>query len=214
MYPQLLEMLILAIVGILAGGVVNVLADDLPLSRAPRVPRFPDGSVRPLLAWLGITAFLLNLRRSRRAGTKQPFLERSDHPQNAKASALGWRHPLTELITAALVLVLYVGANPQAGEVAVSDWMWIAYAALYVLIGIVDIEHRRIPIPLLMPLAGLALFDAAFMRETSPNLASALVRRFVRFSDLLSDIRRRISVRRRLETVRETADGCKCNRIW
>jgi len=45
------------LIGIIAGGIVNALADDLPERRRPQLPRYPDGTPRPLIAWLGITAF-------------------------------------------------------------------------------------------------------------------------------------------------------------
>ena len=63
---MLLNVFIVGLIGILAGGVVNILADALPQQKAVRFPpRYPDGTPRPLIAWLGITAFLFG-RRTRR----------------------------------------------------------------------------------------------------------------------------------------------------
>jgi len=53
-----------AIVGIVVGGVINILADDLPVRRTPGLPHYPDGSPRPRSAWLGLTAFLTGQRTS------------------------------------------------------------------------------------------------------------------------------------------------------
>ena len=47
-----------ALLGILVGGVLNVLADDLPMRRTPSRPHYPDGTPRAPSAWLGIIAFL------------------------------------------------------------------------------------------------------------------------------------------------------------
>ena len=93
----------------------------------------------------------------------------SDQPR------LGLRYPLAELTTAALALILYSATSHEIGAEVVSAGMALAYAALFVLIGVVDIEQRRIPLATLLPLAGLALFDAAFIGETGPNLASSIV---------------------------------------
>lgn len=175
MNPELLEIVTVGVVGILAGGVVNVLADDIPLGRAPRIPIYPDGSIRPVLAWLGVTAFLLKLRQSRKVGTTHCSAEYGEHHQITHRPKLGWRYPLAEMATAALALVLYFVKQDPDGEVAVSAWIWIAYAAFYVLIAVVDIERRRIPIPLLIPMVLLAIFDAAVLQGTGVNLNSAVL---------------------------------------
>ena len=65
--------------GLIAGAVINALADDLPHTYRLRLPHYPDGERRPVIAWSGVLAFLLGKRRS------------------AGGAALTWRHPLTEL---------------------------------------------------------------------------------------------------------------------
>jgi len=67
--------------GVIVGGVINVLADDLPHYRYPTIPRYSDGTARPISAWLGVSAFLLGKHISP-SGTQ-----------------LSWRYPLTELST-------------------------------------------------------------------------------------------------------------------
>ncbi|HVO71621.1 MAG TPA: hypothetical protein VMT24_16340, partial [Aggregatilineaceae bacterium] len=52
------------IVGVAVGGVINVLADDLPVPQTPGVPHYPDGTLRPRTAWLGLAAFLTGQRTS------------------------------------------------------------------------------------------------------------------------------------------------------
>lgn len=169
MILQLSEMLLLAMAAIVAGGVVNALADDLPAGRRPGPPRYPDGRLRPVWAWLSLTALLIERFSSHKAKTTHPAAGRG-----ADQSKLGLRYPLTELTTVGLALALYSSTRHQIGIAALSAGMSIAYAALYVLIGAVDIERRRIPVATLLPLAALALFDASFIVETSPNLASAV----------------------------------------
>ena len=73
-----------AIVGIFVGGVLNWLADYLPDYEIPAQPRYPDGTPRPPIAWLGLTAFLADWRC----------------PGADRVNCLPWRYPLTEIATA------------------------------------------------------------------------------------------------------------------
>ena len=57
--------ILLTIGGVLLGALVNAFADVLPDGLIPRLPKYPDGGRRPFLAWLGISAFLFNLRRQK-----------------------------------------------------------------------------------------------------------------------------------------------------
>ena len=163
---MLIEVVIVAIIGILAGGVVNALADDLPLRRSPRLPRYvplrkkfaihssdpeirattqDDDEPRPFLAWLGLTAFLFGKRTS---------------PNGIK---LGWRYPLTELLTAGLMLLTLdaVTDNPHLVNVGTLQLiLWLAYMAIFALITIIDIEHKLILFVVIIPSAILALIDA------------------------------------------------------
>lgn len=52
------------VLGVLVGGLINILADDLPMRQTPRLPHYPDDTPRPATAWLGITAFLTGQRES------------------------------------------------------------------------------------------------------------------------------------------------------
>jgi len=52
------------VLGVLVGGLINVLADDLPRRQNPQPPHYPDGTPRPASAWLGITAFLTGEREA------------------------------------------------------------------------------------------------------------------------------------------------------
>jgi prepilin signal peptidase PulO-like enzyme (type II secretory pathway) len=77
-------------------------------------------------------------------------------------------------MTAFLALLLYSSTVFQSGDPLASAGTSLGYAALTVLIGVVDIERRRVPVRALLPLVALALFDAAIIVETRPNLTSAI----------------------------------------
>lgn len=138
-----------AIAGLLIGGLVNALADDLPTGRRLGPPRYRDGSPRPLWAWLGLTDCILR--------ALQP---------KASARRLPWRYPLTEIALAALL------ATTQAA--LGQNLILQVFAAGFVLLAIADIEHRQILMGPLLALAMLELIDAAFITETGPGLATAL----------------------------------------
>ena len=156
---------LIAIIGVLTGGIVNVLADDLPAGQLPRSPKYRDGSRRPPLAYLGITAFLFRLR----------FITfGKERDQHHRDPLLSWRYPLTELATAALMLLFFFADRDNGTAPNLQILLRLIYVALLVLIAVVDLEHRRIPVVLLLPLAALALFKAIARPEPAANLASAL----------------------------------------
>ena len=146
----------IALIGIFAGALVNALADDLPEGRWPRRPRNADGSPRPLAAWLGISACLLSFRRGELA-----------YP------GLRWRYPLTEIATAALLIVTRAcaGDSIALGQLLI----WQIYSALFILLALVDLERRRILLLPLLVAAILALVDASVSAHAPPYLPSALV---------------------------------------
>lgn len=155
-----LTLVAVALLGILAGGVINVLADDLPRQRRLRLPHYPDDTPRPPAAWLGITAFLLGKRRS---------------PDGA---TLGWRHPITEIGTALLMVVAVWVTQGDARVTGLQLAFWLAYAALYVLITVIDVEKRLILFVVIVPAILLALLDAlvttAYSDGPHPSLQDAL----------------------------------------
>jgi len=182
-----LEYIVIFIVGLLAGGFVNVLADDLPLRRSIRTPRYvPDAKKRaihvfdedqtevlaapeekrPVIAWLGLLAFLTGNRTS---------------PEGVK---LSWRYPLTELLTALLmVLTLYaLQTNENLSEIGVLQAVfWFVYMVIFVTIIVIDIEHKLILFAVIIPSCLLALLDSLLgtvVFEESffqPSLRDALI---------------------------------------
>ncbi len=153
-----MEAILIAAVGILVGGIVNALADDLPHGRWPRRPHYPDDSPRPVYAWLGVTAILVGAWQS------QPPCPR-----------LSWRYPLTELTLAGLLLITQAATGSDDPFPSGQRLIWQAYAALFVLLAAVDLERKRILIAPTLVAAALALADAALLPQPAPNLASALV---------------------------------------
>lgn len=152
---MMLPILLIAIVGVLLGGVVNVLADDLPHYRRPRLPRYPDGTLRPPTAWLGLLAFSLGQRAA------------------ASGSKLTWRYPFTEIATVALMILTYLVKydDPQADAPQIV--FWLAYVPIFVLITVIDIEHKLILFAVIIPSSIIAILDA-FTTKAPPSLQGAV----------------------------------------
>lgn len=175
---------IAAFVGIFVGGLINALADDLPHYRSPSRPHYPDGTPRPITAWLGITAFLLRQRCS------------SD-----KTSCLSWRYPITELTTALGFFVTVVRAEAisnGAGFISqpvntTQIIFWLFYMAVFVLIFVIDVEHRLILFVVIIPASIVAFVDMLitptrlpaeipwWMATAQPNLQRGLYGALVGF---------------------------------
>ena len=142
--------------GLLVGGVLNALADDLPAPARVRLPHYPDGSPRPLKAWLGLTAFVLGKREGPSADPADPADEASPSP--LRPDRLSWRHPLLELATGLAFAGLTLAF---AGEPAL--WAWYVYVAILLLITVIDIEHRLILFAIILPSCVFAVVVAAIV---------------------------------------------------
>ncbi len=149
---------LICVIGILAGGLINVLADDLPERNNPQRPHYPDGTPRPVSAWLGITAFLMRQRTS------------------ATGSRLSWRHPLTEIGTALLMLLTAVmmGNDPEVSSIQLV--FYLIYMAIFALVTVIDLEHRLILFIVIIPSSALAILDAIITpAQSKPDLRDALL---------------------------------------
>jgi len=127
---MIVTLIIVGLIGILVGGVLNVLADDLPHKRPIRLPpRYPDGTPRPLIAWLGLTAYLFH----RRAG--------------ADGKKLRWRYPATELLTAFLMIITILATSDDhamtLGQIASHDRSLGKRGRAIVHRGVCDIHPRQ-----------------------------------------------------------------------
>lgn len=179
-----------ALLGLVAGGVVNVLADDLPLRRSPRTPRYvpdakkravhvpmydedgneindvfvqQDDEKRPPIAWLGVTAFLFNKRMSSDGEVK-----------------LGWRYPITEIFTAFLMVICVIAIQSINNDLdtpqidTLQAIYWLIYMGIFALITVIDIEHKLILFVVIIPSVILALSDA-ILTSYNPPLGEALI---------------------------------------
>ena len=144
-----------AIAGLFAGGLINALADDLPQRRRLRKPHYPDGTPRPPIAWLGVLAFLTGKRTS---------------PGGA---ALSLRYPLAELATSGLMVLTIFAALQNETFYTVVLAFWLVFMAIFVLITVIDVEHRLILFVVMRPAFLLALIYIVVLAVTfqSPTLA-------------------------------------------
>ncbi len=147
---------LIILVGLISGGIINWLADDLPHHRMPRAPRYPDGALRPPVAWLGVLAFLTGRRAS---------------PGGAH---LSWRYPITEIGTIFAMLLANAAAVDNAMMSETRLTFWLIYMAIFVLVTVIDIEHKLILFSVIIPSALIALIDAAF-EPLGPSLVDALI---------------------------------------
>ncbi|MDX1994839.1 MAG: A24 family peptidase [bacterium] len=174
-----IKLIIAVVLGLIAGGVINALSDDLPLRRTPRLPRYVpdskkraahsrdeaerattqlDDEPRPFIAWLGLTAFLFGKRTS---------------PDGVR---LNWRYPLTELLTVALMVITVLATqdNPEVTNLQLA--FWLGYMALFVLITVIDVEHKLILFVVIIPSWGFALLEAILTPEMAPpSVRDALI---------------------------------------
>lgn len=153
---------IVTIVGLLIGGILNVLADTLPKYETPKHITYSDGTPRPILAWMGILAFITGNRTS----------------PNDKTSRLSWRYPLTEIATALMFIITVWRANVIVANGTPVNTLqlifWLYYAAIFVLITVIDIEHHLILFAVIIPSSIIAILDT-LLTPTDPTFTEALI---------------------------------------
>ncbi len=141
-------LLLYALLGFLVGALVNLGADQLPrwrrLRRTPFCPYCEQP--RPPWAWVATLAYL----RFR--------------PQCRHCSApIPWRHPLVELGTAALFAFLWYryGQGDQTAFLI----PYTVYSAIFVLVLVIDLEHKLILNVVMYPAWVLALLGSLLHPE-------------------------------------------------
>ena len=106
------------IAGFLLGGVVNALADNLPHGRLLSQPRYRDGTARPLVAWLGLSAVVFGMRRPQDESRRE-------------RQKLSWRCLITELVLTALMLTIHLVALAKPQISLGQQLLWHLYAILF-----------------------------------------------------------------------------------
>jgi leader peptidase (prepilin peptidase) / N-methyltransferase len=134
--------LFMAFGGLLAGGLINALADDLPRRLRPRLPHCRECGVRyPVWAWLGVGRLLF-----------------SQGACPACGGGTGWRAPAVEI-----GLAVWLGLLP----LWVSGWERLAvvggYTAVLLLIMVIDLETKLILHVVTFPTTVIALILSNFM---------------------------------------------------
>jgi leader peptidase (prepilin peptidase)/N-methyltransferase len=180
---------LIGILGLAVGGLINLLADSLPRDRRPTRPACAACTApRPLSAWTGLGALL----------SRERHCAYCDIP-------LRWRHSLVEVSTIVGILWLYTH-DPRPAIF----WPRVLVGAIFLLIVIIDMEHRLILHIVSLPAAIVfALFsimdpDIGVLRTLGGGLAGFGIS-FVLF--LLGEVFARLMARRRGQPIDEVAYG-------
>lgn len=114
---------LIALLGLGVGGLINMLADCLPLNRRLVLPHCPACTApRPFAAWFGIGALITHAWRCPYCGTPR-----------------SWRAPLIEVVTVVGAIWLY-----RRDPTPISFWLDGLVLAFFILIVVIDVEHRLI----------------------------------------------------------------------
>jgi leader peptidase (prepilin peptidase) / N-methyltransferase len=126
-----------ALIGLVVGGIVNLLADVLPDRRKKvSTPACPAcGQPRSALQSLAVAAFLTGKREC-------PFCGRP----------IAWRNPVVELVLAALFALLYNFYSDQLIKLVLASF----FTSVLVLVTVTDLEHRLIPNRAILPAIAVA----------------------------------------------------------
>ena len=142
--------LLYTLLGLLMGGLLNVLADDLPARRRPALPHCPQcGRTHRPARWLGLTR-----KRCPACGTRQP--------------------PRTRLVavgTALIFALLWLHYQGLSAELLITS----VYLAILALILVTDMEHRLILHVVTLPAITFALLASFFTVTPISALLGAAV---------------------------------------
>jgi leader peptidase (prepilin peptidase)/N-methyltransferase len=115
--------ILLGLFGWITGVAINALADSLPYLRRPAMPRCPHcGGSRPTPSWSGLVARILPAWRCTQC----------DHPRGYRALAVE--------LTSILGAILLYWRDPGAS----SFWPGYLVGVVFLLITVIDVEHRLI----------------------------------------------------------------------
>jgi len=181
--------ILVAILGLITGGAINALADSLPYLRKPSLPRCPHcGHARPAVGWLGLTAWAWRVWRCPNC-----------------AEARGYRSIVVELASVLGALLIF-WHDPSAG----SFWSGYLVGAVFLLITVIDIEHRLILETVTVP--SLVIFGIMGIIDPSLGLVKTLLGGLAGFSSVLvlyflGSLFARLIASRRGEELEEVAFG-------
>lgn len=165
---MVLNVIFAALIGFLAGVLVNTLADSMPYYRRPRFPFYPpNGSKRPPLLWSGLLAFLLGKQIDPQpAPPIEIGGEIIPEPLPADGSPLhrrlSWRHPIIEIVMP--LLFAFIPLNWPNHERTI---IWMIYLSILMLITVIDIEHYLIIFPVIVPAVILAAIIGVVFPEST-----------------------------------------------
>jgi leader peptidase (prepilin peptidase)/N-methyltransferase len=143
-----------SLLGLLAGGLINVLADHLPRREPPDVPACPFcHKQRPWHSWLAVTGYLLRQGGCVYCGARIPS-----------------RHLLTELATALLFVFLWQRYSPSSRL-----FFETLYTAIFVLLCVTDLEHKLILHVTTLPAIFLAIVGSFFLGREGYSWRLALL---------------------------------------
>ncbi|MCA9915807.1 MAG: prepilin peptidase [Anaerolineae bacterium] len=164
----MLSVVFAVLVGLIAGIVINVLADEIPYRRGLWWPTYPDGARRPPTAWLGLLAFILGQREP-----KQPEPNEAHARPHLGHNRLGWRYPLVELAAIGLMLLAVFATRDDSGMTAAQLVFYWVELAILLLIFVTDIELRMIYRIVTRPALVIALLDALLLPVLAPGIKDA-----------------------------------------
>ncbi|GMQ77733.1 MAG: A24 family peptidase [Anaerolineae bacterium] len=138
-----------AVIGLLVGSLLNVLADDLPARVRPQRPHCPRCGYRYLpSSWLGL---------SRRF-------------QGGMCPQCGYQTRRRELYLEVGTGVIFA-ALPWLIQPAVDLVIYSIYSAILILIIVIDLEHRLILHAVTIPVTAFALVASIPLTDNNPSLA-------------------------------------------
>jgi len=130
------------LLGFLVGGLINLLADDLPERRRPGLPHCPEcGHTHRPAHWLGMMRWLMGRGRCLACGARER-----------------WRPLLVEIGTASIFGLLWSRHGALSAELLATS----VYFATFVLILVTDMEHRLILHAVTFPAIAFALLVSFF----------------------------------------------------
>jgi leader peptidase (prepilin peptidase)/N-methyltransferase len=133
-----------ALLGLLAGGLVNRLGSDLPVRRSLTRPHCPYcGQERPWWQWFALPAYLIG-----RAGCP------------SCGAPISLRYPLVEIGLAVAYAYLWIVLAPLIKLV-----LYLAYSTIFALILVTDLEHRLILNVVMYPAILLAIVAGFLMPD-------------------------------------------------